>query len=156
MSVSLYFSALFLGMKTMPVLFFSSEGAEYFSFAFSLFLCAPSFFQAPLMCLWIRYHSVWMSSQTQMRGRSHALAHTPRVHTLSLCLFILETRGIRIQACILLCLSVFSMRHSTHITAHTILKYSAYMKIIFAWAIRVYTQCALTLMCTLVLTVCKC
>lgn len=64
---------------------FSSEGAGYFSFAFSLFLCSPSFFRASLMCLWIRYHSVWMSSQTQMRGSCMHLHTHSHTHTFNVC-----------------------------------------------------------------------
>lgn len=133
---------LFLSFSLSPFVFLWGCGwkpslfyfffRERWIFQFCIFLslfCAPSFFQAPLMCLWIRYHSVWMSSQTWMRGHSHALSRT---HTHTLCLFILETRDIHMQVCILVCLSVFSTRCSTHITAHTILKYSAYMKRIFA------------------------
>lgn len=131
-SVSVFLSLPFVflwGCGWKPSLFyFFFRGRWIFQFCISLSLfCAPSFFQAPLMCLWIRYHSVWMSSQTWMREHSHALSHT---HTL--CLFILETRDIHMQVCILVCLSVFSTHCSTHITAHTILKYSAYMKRIFA------------------------
>lgn len=76
---------------------FSSECAEYFSFVFSLFLCAPSFFfpQSALMCLWIRYHSIWMSSQTRMHAHAHTDASSfytrdqNRPHTsMRSCLFV--------------------------------------------------------------------
>ncbi|MEQ2232635.1 hypothetical protein ILYODFUR_013559 [Ilyodon furcidens] len=48
--------------------------------------------RAPLMCLRIRYHSVWMSSQTQMRGacmhyHTHTHTHMQCMHTLGLFLY---------------------------------------------------------------------
>lgn len=86
---------LFLSFSLSPFVFLWGCGwkpslfyfffRERWIFQFCIFLslfCAPSFFQAPLMCLWIRYHSVWMSSQTWMRGHSHALSHT-HTHALS-------------------------------------------------------------------------
>lgn len=87
LSPSLPFSLCFSGDvdENEACFIFSSEGAEYFSFAFSLFLCSPSFFRASLMCLWIRYHSVWMSSQTQMRGSCMHLHTHSHTHTFNVC-----------------------------------------------------------------------
>ena len=101
--LSLFFfsRSLSLGMrmKTKPILFFSSEGAEYFSFAFSLFLCAPSFFPGPfdvsVDSLSFRLDEL---TDTDARALACTCAHTPRVHTLSLCLFILQTRGVQREA----------------------------------------------------------
>lgn len=110
LSLSLFLS-LGMPMKTMPVLFYFIffRGRWIFQFCiFSCFLCAPSFFfQASLMCLWIRYHSVWMSSQTQMRG----VFLTQCMHAF----FIIQTRGIHMRSSNWTCLLGLSMRCSTHI-----------------------------------------
>lgn len=58
-------------------------------------------------------------TDTDARALAYTNAHT-HTHALTRRLFILETRGIHMQACILVYLSVFSMRCSTHITASTI------------------------------------
>lgn len=141
-SVSFFFLSPFLflwGWK--PSLFyFFFRGRWIFQFCiFSLFMCSLFFFFFPgpfdvsVDSLSFRLDEL-TDADARVLACTCAHTHTPRLHThtLTLCLFILETRGIRMQACILVCLSVFSMRCSTHITAHTILKYSTYMKRTFA------------------------
>lgn len=111
--LSLFFTLSFSGDadENHACFIFSSEGAEYFSFAFSLsFYVLPLlllFFQASLMCLWIRYHSVWMSSQTQMRGAFLAQC----MHAF----FIIQTRGNHMRSSNWTCLLGLSVCCSTHI-----------------------------------------
>lgn len=80
--------SLGMRMKTKSVLFSLQRVLNISVLHFlslSFFFVLPSFFiffsQASLMCPWIRYHSVRMSSQTQMRGHRRTLAHTPLAKT---------------------------------------------------------------------------
>lgn len=107
--------SLGIGMKTKPVIFFLQRALNIsvLHFFSSLFMCSLFFFsQAPLMCLWIRYHSVWMSSQTKMRQAARAHTHN------ALPLFIPEASHM--QSHFLVCQSFLCAAPPT--SAHTILK----------------------------------
>lgn len=122
-SLSLSLS-LGMQMKTKPVLFFLQRALNISVLHFLSFYVLSLFFSKPLWCVcgFVIIPFGW--AHRRRCGGTHmhlALSHT---HSHWLWLFMLETSGIHMQVCILVCLSVFSMCCSTHITAHTILKCS--------------------------------
>lgn len=115
--------------------FFFFRGCWIFQFCIflSLFFVFPLFFfPRPLWCVcgfviipfgWahrLRYAGSRSRTHTRTRARARSVFSYKKAVTSTW------------QVCIQVCLSVFSMRCSTHITVHTIPKHSAYMKRTFA------------------------
>lgn len=128
--LSLFAFLLGRGWKPSPFYFFLQRLLNISVLHFLSLFYAPSlFFPLPPRPLWCVCGFVIIPF-----GWAHRLRCTS---TRTVTLFILETKGTHIRACILVYLSVFSTLSSTHITAPTALKYSAYLKGIFTKAIRV-------------------